>query len=152
MTTATETTEILNDLIRINYDRISGYRKAAEESKKFDIKLRSFFQGMADENRLNVSSLTERVRSLGGEAEHDATTMGKIYRAWMDVKATFTGRDRTSIIASCEYGEDQAQNAYDEAFKSDTGMDIHTKMLILSQKETLEQSHDKIKAMRDAGR
>lgn len=152
MTTATEITEVLNDLIRINYDRIAGYRKAAEESKEFDMDLHSFFQGMADESRLNVSSLTERVRSLGAEAEHGSTTMGKIYRAWMDVKATFTGHDRASIIASCEYGEDQAQNAYEEALEADIDMDKETSMLIASQKEILNKSHDKIKAMRDEGR
>ncbi len=152
MTTTTALTEVLNDLIMINYDRIEGYRKAAEESKKFDIELHPIFQKMADESRINVSALTEHVRALGGEAERGSTTMGKIYRAWMDVKATFTGKDRTAIIASCEYGEDQAQKAYDEALASDADIDTETRQLITAQKETLKKSHDKIKAMRDAGK
>jgi uncharacterized protein (TIGR02284 family) len=152
MTTTTVLTEVLNDLIKINYDRIEGYRKAAEESKEFDIELHPVFQKMADESRLNVSALTEHVRELGGEAESGSTTMGKIYRAWMDVKATFTGKDRTAIIASCEYGEDQAQKAYDEALASDADMDTETRQLITSQKETLKKSHDIIKAMRDTGK
>lgn len=38
MTTITsELIEVLNDLIKINYDRIEGYRKAAEETKTYDI-------------------------------------------------------------------------------------------------------------------
>jgi uncharacterized protein (TIGR02284 family) len=150
MTTTTEITEVLNDLIKINYDRIEGYRKAAEESKEHDIDLHSLFQGMADESRLHVSALTAHVRELGGEAESGTTTMGKIYRAWMDVKATFTGKDRHGIIASCEFGEDAAQKAYEEALATDADMDTETRQMITSQKETLKKSHDKIKAMRDA--
>ena len=37
--------------------------------------------------------------------------MGKIYSAWMDVKSAFTCKNRVSILASCEFGEDQAQKA-----------------------------------------
>ena len=149
-TTTTALTEVLNDLIQINYDRIEGYRKAADESKTFDISLHPIFHKMADESRLNVSALTQQVRKLGGEAEHGSTTMGKIYRAWMDVKATFAGKDRKAIIASCEFGEDQAQKAYDDALASDADIDTETRQLITSQKETLKRSHDEIKAMRDA--
>jgi uncharacterized protein (TIGR02284 family) len=149
MTTTTETIEVINDLIKINYDRIEGYRKAAEESKSFDTELHSVFQRMADESRLNVSSLTKHVRELGGEAENGSTAMGKIYRAWMDVKATFTGSDKTSILASCEYGEDQAQKAYKEALEGDEGLDAETRELIISQKAILKESHDDIKRMRD---
>ena len=152
MTTTTETTEVLNDLIKINYDRIEGYRKAAEESKKFDIELHPLFLKMADESRLNVSSLTAQVRKLGGEAESGTTNMGKIYRTWMDVKAVFTGKDRVSILASCEFGEDQAQKAYDDALASDADLDVETRTLITSQKATLKHGHDIIKTMRDTGK
>jgi hypothetical protein len=46
--TTTSTIEVLNDLIEINYDRIEGYRKAAEESKEFDESLHPYFQSKAD--------------------------------------------------------------------------------------------------------
>ena len=147
MTTAIE---VLNDLIKINYDRIEGYRKAAEESKEFDESLHTLFTGKADESRKHVSALVEKVRSLGGEAERGSTTMGKIYRAWMDVKTTFSGDDRKAMIASCEFGEDQAQKAYIEALDSDADLDMETRRLLVSQKETLKNSHDEIKALRDA--
>lgn len=152
MTTTTALTEVLNDLIKINYDRIEGYRKAAEDSKEHDIELHPVFHEMANESRLHVSALTEHVRALGGEAESGTTTMGKIYQAWMDVKATFTGKDKTAILASCEFGEDQAQKAYNEALAADADMDTATRQLISSQKETLKKSHDTMKAMRDAGK
>ena len=152
MATTTALTEVLNDLIKINYDRIEGYRKAVEETKGFDVELIPIFQKMADESRINVSALTQRVSTLGGEAERGSTTLGKIYRAWMDVKATFTGKDRTAILASCEFGEDAAQKAYEGALASDAEIDADTRQLITSQKETLKKGHDTIKAMRDGSK
>jgi uncharacterized protein (TIGR02284 family) len=153
MTTMTEEmVEVLNDLIRINNDRIEGYERAAEESKDIDITLKTVFNKMADESRKNVSELTTHVNSLGGDSETGTTAMGKIYRAWMDVKAAVTGKDRHAILASCEYGEDQAQKAYDKALASDAEIDAETRQIITSQKESLKASHDNIKQMRDASK
>lgn len=148
-TTSSDLIEVLNDLNKINYDRIEGYRKAAEESKAHDIELHPVFQRMADESRLNVSALTKQVRALGGEVESGATTMGKIYHAWMEVKATFTGKDRKSILAACEFGEDQAQKAYEKALLSDAAGDTAIHEMIMAQKEALKKHHDEIKALRD---
>jgi uncharacterized protein (TIGR02284 family) len=150
--TTTHLVEVLNDLIHINYDRIEGYRKAAEESKTYDIQLQPLFQRMADESRKNVSELTEKVKILGGEAESGSTTLGTIYRGWMDVKATFTGKDRASILAACEYGEDQAQKAYEKALASDAEIDAETRQIITTQKATLKDSHDEIKKLRDVSK
>jgi uncharacterized protein (TIGR02284 family) len=152
-TTTTELTEVLNDLIRINNDRITGYEKAAAESKEIDIDLKAIFHKMADESRKYASELKDQINSLGGESETDATTgMGKLYRAWMDVKATFTGKDRTAILSSCEYGEDAAQKAYNDALASDADIDTETRQLITAQKASLKTSHDLIKQYRDANK
>jgi uncharacterized protein (TIGR02284 family) len=150
--TTTHLVEVLNDLIHINYDRIEGYRKAAEESKTYDIELHPLFQRMADESRKNVSALTEKVKILGCEAESGSTALGTIYRGWMEVKATFSGLDRAAILSSCEYGEDQAQKAYDNALASDAEIDAETRQLITSQKATLKSSHDEIKKLRDVSK
>ena len=148
-TITSKLTEVLNDLIKINYDRIEGYRNAADESKNFDVALTPVFIRMADESRLNVSALTAHVRKLGGDPESGSTALGKIYRAWMELTAVFTGKDRKGILSSCEYGEDQAQNAYDAALASDAELDTVTRQLIMAQKETLKASHNDIKRMRD---
>ena len=97
---------VLNDLIRINNDRIEGYHRANNEARDIDADLRAIFTRMADESRQYASELTQEVVKLGGEPATGTTASGKIYRAWMDVKATFTGHDRESVLASCEFGED----------------------------------------------
>lgn len=152
MSTNEKLTDVLNDLIQINNDRITGYEKAAEESEKVDVDLRAIFSKMADESRKYKSELTSEVTRLGGTASTDTTNMGKIYRVWMDVKATFTGHDRQTILNSCEFGEDAAQKAYKDALASDAEIDADTRQLITSQQSALKTSHDLIKKYRDANK
>jgi uncharacterized protein (TIGR02284 family) len=149
-TMTTELTEVLNDLIKINNDRVTGYEKAADESKDVDVDLQAIFHKMADESRKYAAELSNRVSELGGEIDTGQTGLGKLYQAWMDVKATFTGKDRGAILASCEYGEDAAQKAYRDALATDADMDTATRQLITTQQSALKTSHDLIKRYRDA--
>ena len=140
--------EVLNDLIKINHDRIKGYEKAAAETKDTDADLRSLFNDMASESKGYVAELEGYVSASGKSPADDSTIYGDIYRAWMDVKATFTGKDRKAILASCEFGEDAAQRAYEKALK-ETDLTIETRQTIVSQQVKLKRSHDRIKRMRD---
>lgn len=141
--------EVLNDLVQINNDRITGYEKAIAESKDEDVDLKGLFRSMVNESGQYVSELRSKITSLGGTATDDTTTSGKIYRAWMDVKAVFTGSDRKALLNSCEFGEDAAQKAYDTALSSDSEIDADTRQLIMDQKTALKKSHDMIKKYRD---
>jgi uncharacterized protein (TIGR02284 family) len=139
--------EVLSDLVQINNDRIEGYLKAMDRTDDPDLK--ALFQRMIDESRTYVSQLNQELARMGADLETGTTVSGKIYRAWMDVKATFTGNDRHAILASCEYGEDAAQRAYDEALRSDDPMPYSIRELIANQKGALRSSHDTIKTYRD---
>jgi uncharacterized protein (TIGR02284 family) len=143
------TVEVLNDLIEINNDRIAGYHRAIKETEGEDMDLKAIFNRMADESRQYIAELTQEVVKLGGQPETGTTNSGKIYRAWMDVKATFTGNDRKSILASCEFGEDAAQKAYDAALTTDEELPSDVRQLIANQKASLKTSHDVIKKYRD---
>jgi len=142
-------TGVLNDLIQINNDRIEGYEKAGKEANDKYIDLKAIFNRMADESRRYVAELSSEVDKLGGDPVSGTTITGKIYRAWMDVKATFTGSSRLALLESCEFGEDAAQNAYQQALVSDETLSIDIRHLIANQKESLKASHDTIKRYRD---
>lgn len=141
--------EVLNDLVKINNDRITGYEKAAEEASAEDVDLKSIFTKMANDSRGNVRELSELIEKTGGDVSRETTVPGKIYRAWMDVKAVITGKDRKAILSSCEFGEDAAQKAYDAALASDAEIDAESRQLIMSQKTALKESHNMIKKFRD---
>ena len=149
MATNDNLVEVLNDLIRINNDRIEGYEKASEEARNIDVDLRAVFTRMADESRQYAAELTQEVVKNGGEPATGTTNSGKIYRVWMDVKATFSGKDRQAILENCEFGEDAAQKAYDTALKSDAEISTDARQLITNQKSSLKTSHDLIKKYRD---
>ncbi len=147
-TTTTETIEVLNDLVEINNDRIVGYERALGETNEGDLK--ALFTSMIDESRKIRIDLAGEVQALGGEFEAGTTASGKLYRAWMDVKAVFTGHDRHAVLSNCEYGEDAAQKAYKDALQEDLPGYIRT--MLEAQQRMLKASHDKIKALRDAAK
>ena len=144
-----ELVSVLNDLIRINNDRIVGYERASKESKNIDVDLIATFNKMADQSRKYKAELVQQVSRLGGDAASDTTVSGKVYRVWMDLKAAITGKDRESILGSCEYGEDVAQRAYEAALESDAYMSTEVRQMISSQKSELKTSHDLIRKYRD---
>ncbi len=95
-----EVVEVLNDLVMINNDRIAGYERAIKELKQNDGDLKSLFDQMIIESQKIKSDLAHEIQVLHGDVEQGSTEMGKIYRAWMDVKAVFTGREQA--YSSCQ--------------------------------------------------
>ena len=141
--------EILNDLVKINNDRIEGYNRAIKESEPSDVDMKTLYKKMADQSQHYVAELSREVVKLGGDPTNGTTNAGKIYRAWMDVKSAVTGNDRHSILASNEFGEDVAQKAYKEALTSDEALSVDVRQLIANQQASLKESHDLIKKYRD---
>jgi uncharacterized protein (TIGR02284 family) len=140
--------EVLNDLVMINNDRINGYQRAIKELKKEDEDLKSLFDQMIVESQQIKSDLVHEIQVLHGDVEKGTTEMGKIYRAWMDVKAVFTGESRHSVLSNCEAGEDAAQKAYKKALETDK-LPAFIRDLLIRQQGTLKDSHDEIKDLRN---
>jgi uncharacterized protein (TIGR02284 family) len=150
MATKENNIEILNDLIRINNDRVIGYTKAIEELKNEDNDIRTVFQSFILSSKRYITELTDLVLKYGGEPAHDNTAAGKIYHAWMDVKATFTGHDLQAILNACEYGEDAAQRSYKIAIEDTAEVSADVEQLIKEQKSALKKEHDAVKEYRDS--
>jgi uncharacterized protein (TIGR02284 family) len=145
-----ELVQVLNDLVRINNDRVEGYERALEDTKDGNQDLIGVFNKMIDESRQYKAELTDAIETLGGKADFEETTnSGKLYRFWMKIKESLSGGSRGSVLDDCEFGEDAAQKAYQEALESDVAMDLDTRDLIINQKALLKKSHDKIKRYRD---
>lgn len=142
------TIEILNDLIQINNDRITGYGRAIKELKDEDDDLKVLFASYIDESRNIRMALGTEVQVLGRDMNSGTTNSGKIYRAWMDVKAVFTGNTRHAILSNCEFGEDAAQKAYKTALQSND-LPAYLREIISQQQQELKGAHDEVKAFRD---
>jgi len=138
---------VLNGLVEINNDRVDGYETAAKETD--DVALKSLFGDFASDSRQFQQELTREVLALGGEPEKGTTTSGKFYRAWMDIKAAITAKNRKMIVGSCEFGEDVALETYNAAIKSDADLTPEHRRIIEMQREKIQTAHDRIKELRD---
>jgi uncharacterized protein (TIGR02284 family) len=146
-TKSKETASVLEDLIKINNDRITGYEKALKDLKPEDSDLRMLFLKAIDQSRGIKSTLGNELQILG-ESIPSGSASGSIHRAWLDLKATFTGHGRHAILASCEFGEDAIQKAYESALGSEH-LPEYLSTTVLAEKQELRSFHDEIKALRD---
>ncbi|MDB5225922.1 MAG: hypothetical protein JWN78_115 [Bacteroidota bacterium] len=143
-----KTVEVLNTLIEINNDRIQGYLTAAKETREMDLK--DLFGHLAHDSQKCKQELADEVTKLHGTPTEGTKTTGKIYRAWMDVKAALTNNDRKAIIDCCEYGEDVAKETYENVLKDDGGTLTATqRQMVTEQYNLIRNGHDKIKALKD---
>lgn len=145
-----EVAETLNDLISINNDRIEGYEKAIKELEEHPSdNTRAMFLERIEESRVLGNELSAAVLRLGGKPDDDTTASGKLYRAWMGLKTSFTGGSVKSVFELCEFGEDAALKAYDEALEESAEWPADLQETITRQRQIIKDSHDTIKRYRD---
>ena len=139
----------LNDLIRINNDRITGYKKRMDIT--LDDDLDDLFAQFIYESHQNIDELTRYIYRLGGKPADGTTLSGKFYHAWMDFKSTPYRQSRQTMLDYCEYGEDVAKSAYQKAI-DDKEIDWDKKIVYLlrMQHDDLKVSHKMIMELRDS--
>ncbi len=144
--------EVLNDLIQINNDRILGYESALKEIAALDKDLQVLFEALIQESYSYKGELIAAVSAMGGTPAATTTLAGKLYRMWMEVKTTFTGTDRKSILDSCAFGEDAWRKAYEAALlrEDTTPLDAGAHELIVQQYNNEKDSYNLVKKYRDA--
>lgn len=142
-----EIVESLNDLVKINNDRIMGYEKAVEDTE--DSQLDSLFRQMIVQSQNFRSQLADHIVRIDGKAVSDATstdTSSKIHRAWIDIKAAFTGKDTNTVLSSVEFGENAAIEAYEDAIE-ENHIPAYIKEQLQGQLSELKAALNKIKVM-----
>lgn len=143
-----EIVEDLNDLVKINNDRIQGYMKAAEDTE--DAQLDHLFNEMIVQSQNFRSQLADHIVRLDGSAVTEATSTdisSKIHRAWIDIKSAITGKDRDTVLSSVTFGESVAVEAYEEAVESDH-LPAHIKEDLTRQLSELKTALAKMEALK----
>ncbi len=148
-TTIEKIAEVLNNLIIINNDRSEGYEKAREQVKDTDLK--DFFLTYGNQSKENNVALRALVPASEETSGRDETTLaGKFYRAWMDVKNALDEGDRKKILSSCEYGEDVAKRAYEDALEDSDELPAGVVETIEKQYKEILIVHNQVKTLRDS--
>ncbi|WP_020601058.1 ferritin-like domain-containing protein [Spirosoma panaciterrae] len=150
MITNDEIVDDLNELVKINNDRIQGYEKAIKDNE--DAGLDDLFRHYVVQSQNFRSQLADHIVRIDGLAVSDATSTdvtSKIHRAWIDIKSALTGKDRESILSSVEFGENAAVEAYQDAIEKDH-IPAYIKEDLQKQLTELQSALDRIKSLEKA--
>jgi len=118
MTTIDKSIEVLNDLIEINNDRVAGFTHATRELQEKELDVRNLFMELRNQSRENVHALGRAIHKSGGKVEMAMSGGATLHRVWLDLKCSFTGHSRKSILSECERGEDAIKKAYQVALSA----------------------------------
>jgi len=139
----------LNDLIRINNDRITGYKKRMDIT--LDDDLDDLFSQFIYKSQQNIDELTRYIYLLGGKPADGSTLSGKFYHSWMDFNYTPYRQNRQTMLDYCEYGEDVAKSAYQKALDDEEiDWDKKSFYLLKMHHDDLKASHKMIMELRDS--
>lgn len=141
--------DVINDLIKINNDRVAGFEKAGTDLEGEDTGLITVFNKLAGESRQYAAELTDAAHQLAGEAADGTSTSGDLHRAWIDIKSTFTGSDLLAILNECERGEDAAKAAYRDALDPENELSPQLVEALQRQQQGIIKGHDQIRSLRD---
>src|ERR1700754_913088 len=133
---------VLNDLIRINIDRISAYEKAAHEDKNSDPDIRDVYYRLAIESRSFVNGLHAEIIRLGGAPVTESTITGQIYLNWLRGGDYFRGETASALLAGCLRGEVAVQKAYRHALEADEHLPSTIDQLVENQLWALERAYN----------
>jgi uncharacterized protein (TIGR02284 family) len=144
------TIEILNDLLLINNDRITGYERALSGLKDDDSNLKYVFTNMIGQSHQFKMEIATEVAVLGKDIETGTSASGKLHRAWLDVKTAFSGHTKQSVLDECEFGEDAILKAYKNALDEEF-LPAYIKSILIKHQVILQAAHDEVKLLRDKG-
>lgn len=134
-------------VIEVLHDGEKGFQSLGEQLKDTQVK-RYFIEESALRGRF-ASELESALGSATGEnIDEGGTVSGTLHRAWGELKGKMGGSDH-ALLETAEQGEDTAKKAYEDALKL-TDVPAPVQTLLRKQQTHILQSHDHVKAMRDA--
>lgn len=144
-----KTIDLLNKLVITNNDRMKGYATASTETNEQE--LHSSFADFARSSKQCRQELANEIITLGGTPTDRSNLSGKIFRTWMDIKATLTGRDLKPILDSCDKVEETAIGTYQKVLKNRTDI-LSTKqhIMIRAHNALLKADHTRLLFIRNA--
>ena len=149
---ANKITAVLNDLLKINNDRIALYQKTVDQTGNIDSYLQDVFSNIITEAICFRQQILQKIKQLDGNVKNNSTLFGKVYSAWFDLKVAFVYNTQKTIIASYLYNEDVALHIYNVALNMHADMPAEVHQLIEKQRSALQENYDTIKKYRETSR
>jgi len=141
-----QSTEVMNDLIQTCIDGQKGFEAAAKAVD--DPGIKDELVGYSWQRQQFANDLKSRMKSFGEAPPEHGSASGAMHRGWMNVKSAVGANDGHAILAECERGEDVAEEVYRKAMQA--GLPTEYSKVVSMQFQTIQRTHDRIKALRDA--
>jgi uncharacterized protein (TIGR02284 family) len=136
---------VVENLIETNRDGQKGYKEAAEQVKRPDLK--TYFNEQSMERGRFAMELQAELAKLGKpDKKVSGSAGGAMHRAWIDTKVALGGGDKT-ILESVEAGEDNAKDTYNKALTGNLPETV--KAMVQRHAASVQRAHDKVRDLRD---
>lgn len=143
--------DLLAPLLTICRDGEEGFRLAAQRAS--DPALKAEFERMAGQRATFVSELQNLQGIYGVPPEPASGSLtGALHRAWITLRESVSSSDDQALLDEAERGEDAAVKAYRDALESETDIPMEVREQVEAQAFAVKQTHDTVRALRDAGR
>jgi len=136
-----KSTQILQDLININNDRISAYQSALKLGN-IDSSIKDAINDIIADGVYYRQQLVKEVNKRDAEVKNMANILGKIYMAWNDLKVTLAANTQRAVISSCMYNEKIALHAYQAALSKDAGISNNLLQMLEEQEDGLKKNYE----------
>ena len=148
---AKATQALLNELVVTLKDGQEGYADAMTDVE--DAQLKETFKKYAVQRAGYVTEIEDQMFQLNlhPDTNEGTSTVSKVHRAWIDLKAAITSKDNKAVLTECERGEDYAVKAYQTALKAQD-LPAPVKSVIEKQYQGVQEAHNAIKALRDSSK
>jgi uncharacterized protein (TIGR02284 family) len=145
MDTQEHAVKVLNGLIETTLDSAHGYREAAENIHRPELK--TMFAARSAKREALATELQQEVRTFGGKPEDEQSVLGKMHNKFVDLKNAIAGGDEKAVVDEVERGEDVIKGRYEKALQDDD-LPVQTRDLLTRACDTIRADHDEISRMK----
>lgn len=141
MKNSEEIVEMLNDLLKKNYDSEKGYKLA--EEKVEDVKLKEFFRSRSQNRYEFGHELKQIIKIYGASPDKGTSLKGDLHRSWMNIKSALSLNTEEAILEEAIRGEKAAVADYDEVI-AENDIPSNTKELLIKQRDHIKSALEKV--------
>ncbi len=140
--------DVFNTLIKLNNDRIEGYKSASDETDQTDLKI--LFAELIWTSEHCKNELEQEVCMMSGIPAEGTSLMGDFFRTWTDLKMALCNNNRKVILNAAEFGEDAAVDTYKEVIENNLEyLSDEQQTTLNAQLALIKTGFFKVKSLRD---
>src|SRR5687768_6272540 len=108
---ATRELDVLNELLEVTLDSVTGYQEAAANAD-----LQQCFLRRARERQDVADRIASMVANIGGQPAADGNSLGAAHRAFMNLRSRY-GADDRALLKEVARGEHFLRSCYEDVLQ-----------------------------------